>query len=94
MDSQARLRGCVPVAVFWVNKATFIRTMLERLVSWCDEHHMREYGLLYLAAYAFLLRLPSEALGMEAGGSPSSRHLGQSVLTRCKQGLTLHLRRR
>ena len=70
--------------------------MLETVVVWCNEHNMKDYGLLYLASYAFLLRLPSEALPMQAGRGSVKGVLdsGQSVLTRTEKGLTLSLRRR
>ena len=32
------------------------REVLEKVVDWCDERpSFKEYGMLYLAAYAFLL---------------------------------------
>ena len=58
------------------------REVLEKIVNWCDERpSFKEYGMLYLVAYAFLLRLPSEALPMRSA-SPEVPD-GQSVL-RCE----------
>ena len=48
-----------------------------------------EYGMLYLLAYAFLLRLPSEALPAAVG-----RGGGQSSLYREGDNLVLELKRR
>ena len=64
---------------------------LEKLVAHCDERPaLKSYGLLYLVAYAFLLRLPSEALPMQLGGTASAH----SVLKKEGEFVTLTLRRR
>ena len=65
------------------------RPVLEKLVDLCaasEEHAV--YGILFVVTYAFLLRMPSEALPITAGGvSPCSL---------CRQGsaLALSLKRR
>ena len=49
---------------------------LELIVAWCSRHPGYErFGVLFLLTYAFLLRLPSEALPMAAG-----RDSGQASL--------------
>jgi len=49
----------------------------------------RRYALLFLLTYAFMLRLPSEALPLALGGTD-----GQAVLSREGEQLVLRLRRR
>ena len=51
----------------------------------------RRHALLYLLTYAFLLRLPSEALPAVAGGEGVE---GQAVLACQEEKLTLPLKRR
>ena len=69
------------------------REVLEKIVDWCDERpSFKEYGMLYLAAYAFLLRLPSEALPMRSA-SPEVPD-GQSVLRSEGDRVVLTLARR
>ncbi len=42
------------------------RVLLEKIVSWCEENgRFKEYALLFIISYAFLLRLPAEALPIE-----------------------------
>ena len=44
------------------------RDMVERIVKHCNSSsELRPFGLLYLLTYAFLLRLPSEALPTRLG---------------------------
>ena len=45
------------------------RPLVEQLVDACtaSQHHNR-YGILFVLTYAFLLRMPSEALPITAGG--------------------------
>ena len=51
----------------WIRRDT-----LEKIVEWCDARpDFKAYGMLYLAAYAFLLRLPSEV--SSARGWPRDR---------------------
>ena len=67
--------------------------LLEKIVEWCDTRpSFKAYGMLYLAAYAFLLRLPSEALPMRSA-SPESPD-GQSVLRSEGDRVVLTLARR
>ena len=68
--------------------------MLEKLVAFCDGRGLTQYSLLYIATYAFLLRLPSEALPMEAGQPGVGRSRAQSVLTRSGDEIVLRLERR
>ena len=64
---------------------------LEKLVEHCDERPaLKSYGLLFVVAYAFLLRLPSEALPMQLGGTANAH----SVLKKDGEFVTLSLRRR
>ena len=72
----------------WIRRET-----LEKIVEWCDTRpSFKAYGMLYLAAYAFLLRLPSEALPMRSA-SPESPD-GQSVLRSEGDRVVLTLARR
>ena len=69
------------------------RELLEKVVAWCDERpSFNAYGMLYLAAYAFLLRLPSEAIPMRSA-SPGVAD-GQSTLRLEGEKVTLTLGRR
>ena len=44
------------------------RRLVEKVVRWCTAHtEYCAYGPLFLIAYAFLLRLPSEALPIMKG---------------------------
>ena len=44
------------------------RALVEKIVNWCErEQALRRFGYLYLFAYIFLLRLPSEALPATKG---------------------------
>ena len=67
------------------------RVMVERLVKWCSGRGQlyNRYGTLYLLTYAFLLRLPSEALPAVAGKSQ-----GQASLYIEGETLVLELLRR
>ena len=49
--------------------------LTERVVRWCSDRGLMEFAALYVAAYAFLLRVPSEGLPMTVGG------IGPSVLS-------------
>ena len=72
----------------WIRRAT-----LEKIVKWCDERpSFRAYGMLYLAAYAFLLRLPSEALPMRSECPETCD--GQALLKKDGEKLVLKLGRR
>ena len=45
-----------------------VKTVVTRLLQWCESHQeYANYGFLFLVAYAFLLRLPSEALPIQCG---------------------------
>jgi hypothetical protein len=55
-------------------------------------HSQRQYAMLWLAAYAFLLRVPSEGLPMSRGETGDEE--GQSVLWVRKEILYLKLKRR
>jgi len=67
------------------------RTMLAKMMAWCEENpEYARYGVLYLVAYAFLLRLPSEALPIQWGKGGDNF----ACLTREGNMLTLTLRRR
>ena len=66
------------------------RQQLEDMVMWCGEREeMRRYVQLFVLTYAFLLRLPSEALPMAIGSCD-----GQSSLYKEDGALVLRLRRR
>jgi len=66
------------------------RGQVERLVSACTTRpELARYGTLFLLAYAFLLRLPSEALPAVCGKGG-----GQSSLYRDGDTLVLELARR
>ena len=66
------------------------RGQVARLVSACTTRpELARYGTLFLLAYAFLLRLPSEALPA-VGGKGS----GQSAVYRDGDTLVLELTRR
>jgi len=71
------------------------RTMLANMVNrtLAQSDGMR-WAMLYLAAYVFLLRLPSEALPMVRGCADSLREGHQSVLYMDDDTLCLYLRRR
>ena len=44
------------------------RLLVEQIVDWCDQRlEYRRFGYLFLLAYTFLLRLPSEALPASKG---------------------------
>ena len=60
------------------------RPLVEQLVDACaaSQHHNR-YGILFVLTYAFLLRMPSEALPITAGGEGPCRL--------CQQGSALVL---
>ena len=78
-SSLAHVRGCVRN-----------RDMLELIVRWCQRRpKFRRFGQLFLLAYAFLLRLPSEALPAAAG--PGS---GQASLYTDGDQIVLELKRR
>jgi hypothetical protein len=64
--------------------------VVEKIIRWCDARVRYDMmGLLFLVAYIFLLRLPSEALPMQVG-----RAGGQSSLYIEDGMLVLELRRR
>ena len=63
--SAAKRGHFTPRPNMWIRRAT-----LERIMKWCDTHlQFKAYGDLFLLAYAFLLRLPSEALPVWCGGT-------------------------
>ena len=65
------------------------RETVAQIIKVCNtESALIPFGMLCLFAYAFLLRVPSEALPVTAGGS------GHSVLVRCGDMLILTLTRR
>ena len=75
---------CLGLAVLHVGRST-----VEKLLHFSEEHReYRVYALLFLTAYAFLLRLPSEALPITAGGD------GPCRLVREGKHLVLTLKRR
>ena len=44
------------------------RLLVEQIVDWCDQRfEYRRFGYLFLLAYTFLLRLPSEAAPASKG---------------------------
>ena len=66
------------------------REKLERIVMFCAGHpELKVYSWLFIVTYAFLLRLPSEALHIMTGDGDS-----QARLTRHGAQVRLHLRRR
>ena len=66
------------------------RELVEKIVEWCEEREeYRRFGYLYLFAYIFLLRLPSEALPAAKG-----RNSGTSRLFQEGDSLVLELDRR
>ena len=66
------------------------RSRVEAILQWCDQNQQyQDYALLFLLAYIFLLRLPSEALPATAG-----KDQGQASLYMEGQALTLVLKRR
>ena len=67
------------------------RAIVERILRWCDKRTFhRPYGFLFLFAYIFLLRLPSEALPATHGGDAEK----QSRVYRDGDAIILKLRRR
>ena len=72
------------------------RHKVEEMLAWCQanpEQELKNYAYLFLFTYSFLLRLPSEALPVVAGGSgrvPES----MSVLRYEADQLVLTLQRR
>lgn len=71
------------------------RRMVEEILVWCKAHvEWRRHGLLFLFAYSFLLRVPSEALPVVAG---PENYEGPSNAWLFREGadkLVLRLRRR
>ena len=66
------------------------KELLVRIVNWCVENEKwLLYAKLFVFTYAFLLRLPSEALPATAGSQDS-----QSSLEICGDDIVLRLRRR
>ena len=73
----------------------WIRKLVEKIVMHCSAHEaLRPFSILFLLAYSFLLRLPSEALPVVAGAVGAARGTAQATL--CIEGpeLVLYLRRR
>ena len=70
------------------------RALLEAIVMYCSSRsELKAYGILFLMAYIFLLRVPSEALSaIISKTGPRVGH--QAVLAREGEDLVLHLRRR
>ncbi len=71
----------------------YARKQVKEMLEWADanEEYLR-YAWLFLLAYVFLLRVPSEALPAVAGKVPGRE--AQSVLEHSGEGLRLTLRRR
>ena len=68
----------------------FTRHLVEELMKLGERRaEFKTYSLLFLCAYAFLLRLPSEALPLAVDGSDS-----QSVMSLEGDNLVLKLKRR
>ena len=66
------------------------RGCLEKVVKWCVKNRKyTRHAVLYVITYAFLLRLPSEALPLTAGGECS-----QSRLSVDADSVTIVLQRR
>ena len=66
------------------------RERVEQMMAWCEgKEHFESLALLFLLAYVFLLRLPSEALPVTAGSES-----GQSSLFRDGETVVLELKRR
>ena len=92
MDSQVGFRlftvgGCLVAC-------TGDRKLVEQIVAHCSARvELRPFGMLFLLAYCFLLRLPSEALPAVACTVDGRR---ESQATLCIEGsvLVLYLRRR
>ena len=67
------------------------RNQVMQVVTWCEQHKQyKRYGVLYLLTYAFLLRLPSEAVPMTAGRDTGK----QAVLYLVGETFVLELLRR
>ena len=65
--------------------------MVEKLLKHSEQHNeYREHALLFLMAYAFLLRVPSEGIPVVAGGSDSA----PSLTKEGEKSLVLRLPRR
>ena len=70
----------------WIRRAA-----VEKLLEWCQENtDFARFGLLFLVAYVFLLRLPSEALPIQNGRGGEEA----ACLSREGDKLVLKLRRR
>ena len=68
----------------------FTRHLVEELMKLGERRaEFKTYSLLFLCAYAFLLRLPSEALPLSIDGSDT-----QSVMSLDGDNLVLKLKRR
>ena len=66
------------------------REQVEAMLNWsASRPETRRYTSLFLLTYAFMLRLPSEALPLALGSAD-----GQAVLSREGEQLVLRLRRR
>ena len=66
------------------------RLLIERILQWCAENEkFCRHALLFLVTYAFLLRLPSEALPISVG-----KGSGPAALYREGDTLVLALKRR
>lgn len=88
----ARAKGSVAKAQRFAQRQKFWiqRDKLELVLLWCSQHAgFEKFAALFLLSYAFLLRLPSEALPAVAGSSDA-----QSSLTREGDQLVLVLKRR
>ena len=63
---------------------------MQRITEWCSTStDLKQYGILFLVTYCFLLRLPSEALPITVG-----KDSGPCALYRDGEQIKLALRRR
>ena len=86
------LGRCAGGAARWVMAArcAAAREKLEAVVAFCSKSKELEcFAWLFIVTYAFLLRMPSEALPIVIGAGP-----GQAVLALSGDELTLRLERR
>ena len=57
----------IGVSLLWCCQICRGRSHVERLLAYCaGKDELRNYGLLFLVTYIFLLRMPSEALQIQA----------------------------
>ena len=92
MDSEA-CRRCLPVAFLCACVLCVAREVLERMMLWSLSHRQyTRHAALFLFAYAFMLRLPSEALPVMCGRVSGDK--GQATLWKGDNTLVLVLARR